>query len=624
MKLRNIFFAIVSALLVFAGCVKEEPTSLAEISLDKTYISIPAAGGDAVMTVTATENWNFIKDLPAWLTASAVSGGQGETKVTFHAGATEGGREQEIQIQCGTNIQYCIVRQGSFEVFPATIAEALAAPDGKNFKLTGAIVEWYSNAEQYGNYYIEDETGRILIYGTADKDGKFKNYPVKSWGLELGDVVTIEGPRGNYKGDPQMVDVVITKLVKSLLKIDVNEVSAPVEGMEFTVKAAYKGNGVFVSPGAEWISLQGMDYVQGVATKLVPNPADTAVITFKVLPNEGDARKAVVEISSASGKDASTQTVTVSQSGSDVTVSQIIAANKGDVVKSKSSLVVARTTKGFVISDGEKAVYVYDNGANAVAVGDMVVIKGSKTTYNGVPEVEKVSEVTVQSSGNAVTYPMAQAVNGHALTYKPAEAEYITIYGKLKLSGNYYNVELEGVDKAVKMGSIVYPAAELDAASFADKDIMITGYFNGLSGSDKYLNVIATSIKEYTAGAPGTVTNPYKASDIAALLGGGTKVNDPVYVVGKVSKVQSPFSVEYGTSIFWISDDGEFKNDPVKDFEAYSVWYLGAKTWVEGYGNIAVGDEVVLYGNVTYYAKNKVAETSSKKAYVYSINGSVK
>ena len=49
MKLRNIFFAIVSALLVFAGCVKEEPTSLAEISLDKTYISIPAAGGDAVM-----------------------------------------------------------------------------------------------------------------------------------------------------------------------------------------------------------------------------------------------------------------------------------------------------------------------------------------------------------------------------------------------------------------------------------------------------------------------------------------------------------------------------------------------------------------------------------------------
>ena len=624
MKLRNIFFAIVSALLVFAGCVQPEPTSLAEISLDKTYLSIPAGGGDAVVTVNATENWNFINALPEWLSASALAGGAGETKITFRAGATEGGREQEIQIQCGNNIQYCIVRQGSFEVFPATIKEALEAPDGKSFNLTGTIVEWYSNAEKYGNYYIEDETGRILIYGTADKDGKFANNPVASWGLELGDVVTVEGPRGNYQGSPQMVNVTIVKLKKALLQIDVNEFVAPVEGDEFTVKAAYKGNGVFVSPGADWISLQSMDYVQGVATKLVPNPADTAVITFKVLPNDGDARKATVELTSAAGGESSSQTISVSQSGSDVTVSQIIAAEKGDVVKSKPSLVVARTTKGFVISDGEKAVYVYDSGANTVAVGDMVVVKGSKTVYNGVPEVEKVSEVTVQSSGNTVTYPRAQAVNGHALTYKPAEAEFITIYGTLKVSGNYFNVELEGVDKNVKMGSVVYPVADLNAASFDGKSVMITGYFIGLSGSDKYLNVIATSIKEYTAGAPGTFSNPYKPSDIAPILGAGTKIDDPVYVVGKVSKIQSQFSQSYGTAIFWISDDGAFKSDPLQDFEAYSVWYLENKSWVEGDKTVALGDEVVLYGNVTYFARDKVAETSSKKAYVYSINGAVK
>ena len=182
MKLRNIFFAIVSGLLLFTGCQIEEPSSLENISLDKTYLSIPAAGGDAVVTVTATDSWvlnksvvtgtykdengktqNIYDQLPAWLTASVVSGGAGETKVTFHADASEAGREQEIQIACGTQIQYLIVRQGSFDVAEAKIEEALKAPDGKSFKLTGTIVEWYQNAERYGNYYIEDETGRILI-----------------------------------------------------------------------------------------------------------------------------------------------------------------------------------------------------------------------------------------------------------------------------------------------------------------------------------------------------------------------------------------------------------------------------------------------------------------------------
>ena len=333
MKLRNIFFAIVSALVVFAGCVKEEPASLANISLDKTYLSIPAAGGEAVMTINATENWNFIKnivtgtykdedgktqniygEIPAWLTATAVSGGAGETRITFRAEASEAAREQEIQIACGEQIQYFIVRQGSFEVFDAKIEEALKAPDGKSFKLTGTVTEWYQNAEIYGNFYITDETGTILIYGLADKDGKFANKPLASWGIELGDIVTIEGPRGNYKGSPQMVNVTLSKLVKSLISID-GEASfnAPKEGGEIVVRAPYKGKGVFVSVDQPWVSLADMEYVPGVASKLVPNPADTAVVTFTVLPNEADSRTASITLTSASDDQSSAQTVTVSQ-----------------------------------------------------------------------------------------------------------------------------------------------------------------------------------------------------------------------------------------------------------------------------------------------------------------------
>ena len=41
----------------------------------------------------------------------------------------------------------------------------------------------------------------------------------------------------------------------------------------------------------------------------------------------------------------------------------------------------------------------------------------------------------------------------------------------------------------------------------------------------------------------------------------------------------------------------------------------------EGDKQIALGDEVVLKGQLTYYAKNNVYETSSKKASLYSLNG---
>ena len=101
--------------------------------------------------------------------------------------------------------------------------------------------------------------------------------------------------------------------------------------------------------------------------------------------------------------------------------------------------------------------------------------------------------------------------------------------------------------------------------------------------------------------------------------------NDDVYVKGKVSKVQSAFSEKYHTAIFWISDDGVFNDDLTKDFEAYSVYWLGNQEWTEGMGQVEVGDEVVLCGKLTKYTdKNKgttTYETSSKKAYVYSING---
>ncbi|MBO4446777.1 MAG: hypothetical protein J5764_01480 [Bacteroidales bacterium] len=628
MKLYRLFIALATSLCIFAACEKEGATSLDSIQLDKTYLSITADGGDAVLTINAKEAWAFAKDivvkdkdgnnvyteLPTWLTASTLSGEAGETKVTFHADAIDGGREQELHILVGELTQYLLVRQGSLAPVKATCKEVIAGADGKTFTVTGTVTDIENTT--YGNWWLVDETGKIYIYGTLDKDGQEKKFA--SLGIENGDQITVQGPKTTYGEKIELVNVTVIELIKSLIKVDTESVTIDKEGGEFTVKAAYKGNGVFVNPSADWIVLNTMDYVAGVPTKIVPNPADTAIISFKVNPNVEAARTGEVKLVSGS----SSAVVAVGQAGMDLTIAEIIAAAKGDIVTSKPAIVTAKTSAGFVIADDKNAVYVYDNAANDVKIGDEVVVKGSKTVYNGVPEIEKITGVTVNASGKTVTYPLAKNVTGYATEYTATEAEYITICGKLSVSGKYYNVALEGVNSSTKQGSITSP--EAGVADFNGKDIIITGYFNGLSGGGKYLNVIATSITEYTPGAKGTVSNPYGALELAALLAGGTKIEECVYVSGKVSKLVNAFGTQFGNGTFWISDDGTYnETDPTKNFEAYQVYYLGAKWWAEGDSQVAVGDEVVLYGNVTYYAKYKTPETSSKKAYLYSLNGKV-
>ncbi len=84
-------------------------------------------------------------------------------------------------------------------VVKATVEEFLnAAEDATIYELTGTIKGTYNT--EYGNFYLEDATGEVLIYGIVD--GGEKCYT--SLGLKDGDTVTIQGARTSYNGTPQM------------------------------------------------------------------------------------------------------------------------------------------------------------------------------------------------------------------------------------------------------------------------------------------------------------------------------------------------------------------------------------------------------------------------------------
>ena len=98
-------------------------------------------------------------------------------------------------------------------VTPATCAEVLAGTDGTVYRVTGKCVEIANTV--YGNWYLEDATGKIYIYGTLDKDGNAgKNNSIDVWGIEVGDELTVEGERTTYKETVELKNVKVIEIKK--------------------------------------------------------------------------------------------------------------------------------------------------------------------------------------------------------------------------------------------------------------------------------------------------------------------------------------------------------------------------------------------------------------------------
>lgn len=450
MKLRYLIPSFIALVAMFVSCSENnDPTYLDEVKLSSSYVAIPQEGGQTAIKVTATSDWQLEKvfavttknannenvtnyyETPAWLKVSKVSGAAGETELTFSAEKTLDGRTCELLLTCGGKTQRINVIQGLSAVSDASVKEVLEGIMGKTYRVKGTISAWYSNYEQYGNMYITDETGTLLIYGMADKNGTLKNYPVKSWGLEIGDEITVEGILGEYKGTPQLVDVILVKLNKSLIKVDelkigdeVSDGKLPTEGGEVTAYITCKGNGVSVEipeDAKNWISISSVN----------PNS-----VTFRVLPNEGDFRKTTITFSTSDGKKNYTAQTVISQEpkpdvpGSEAkpfTVAEAIAKCKeiGSTASEQlyfakgkiSSIKEVSTSYGnatFNISDdGQDANFITCYRANSIggakftsedeiSVGDEVLICGKLVNYNNeTPQFAQGCYIVSIKKGNA-------------------------------------------------------------------------------------------------------------------------------------------------------------------------------------------------------------------------------
>ena len=173
-----------------------------------------------------------------------------------------------------------------------------------------------------------------------------------------------------------------------------------------------------------------------------------------------------------------------------LTIAEVLAAGAGEAAT--KGTVVATYARGFLMNDGTGSILVYLNSAPSVTAGDAVNVSGTTSMYGGLLQFAAGS--TVEKTGTAtVNHPTATVMDGAAMdAYLTAPAiKYVEYTGTLTISGNYYNVAVEGATTAI--GSIQYPNTGLVTAT-SGSVVKVTGYTIGVSSS-KYVNTMAVKVE---------------------------------------------------------------------------------------------------------------------------------
>ena len=426
MKLKYFIPSLVAVVAaIFTGCSKDnDPTYLDAIKVSQSYVALSTAGGSAEIDLTTKGNWEFEKNFkvttkdaegkdvvnyyatPTWLKVDQESGAAGENKLVFTATAGEG-RSCELVISCNGEEQRINVIQGVVTISTATCAEVLAGPDSKTYQVTGVVTSIANTT--YGNWYLNDGTGEVYIYGTLDKNGGTKNFA--SWGLEVGDQITVQGPKTTYNGTVELVDVTVVKIVKSLIKVDsltvdgVQNSTLPVEGGEITAHLTCKGSGVGVE-----IPSDAKDWLGVVSSTAGAKPT----VTFYAKNNEGGDRETTVTFKTTDGSKEYTSQATISQKGAIVecSIADFLAASVGNTQYRLTGVItkIAKAEYGNIyIKDYSGETYVYGVGAKGdfeklgLKVGDVITLVGKRGEYKGTAQMTgaqceksiKVTEVSI-------------------------------------------------------------------------------------------------------------------------------------------------------------------------------------------------------------------------------------
>lgn len=212
MKHFRIFLLSLACLLVWNSCTKPgtEPDPIdvpATISVDKVALDFYASGGETQIQLKASHDWVAVCD--DWISLSA-SSGAGYTGYQFLTVSV--GKNESTEARQG-NIEFSLVGKENRRVSINVNQEGAvpAIPIAEFCKKKVNDTEWYVlrgtitsiEGTDYGNFYIKDDTGEILVYGMTSAKLGTNDHSFEKLGLKEGDVLTLSSLRSEYKGVAQ-------------------------------------------------------------------------------------------------------------------------------------------------------------------------------------------------------------------------------------------------------------------------------------------------------------------------------------------------------------------------------------------------------------------------------------
>ena len=456
MKLRYIFTALAAAALAFVGC-QEEERFLDEVQVSQSTIALDVAGDVDTLTVTANGPWEIV-GAPEWLTVSPAAGEAGTHEVTFTAEATEETREATLYLNIADvqQVLYVLQMAEKVETPLSTCAEANAGETGKRYRIKGTVTGIANDL--YGNMYITDETGTVYVYGTLYQ-GKEKEFA--KHGIEVGDIVVVEGPQSPYNGSPQLKNVDVISIEKSLIKLEkvFPAEALPLDGGVATALLSVKEGDVevVIPEDATWLTAGEPEALGGMVS-----------VELTAAPNEGGARSTTVTFKVNVNDKDYVAMATIEQLGaiSEVTVAEFIAAAEGtalfEITGKISKITSAYNEKygniSFNLMDATGEVAVFRMSCEgiadpaAISEGDVVTVQGVRASYKDAPQVGEGSICvnyvgsTVATVAEFLAQPVA-ADKWYKLTGKIANLK-SDVYGNFDLVDETGSVYVYGVTAA--------------------------------------------------------------------------------------------------------------------------------------------------------------------------------
>lgn len=301
----------------------------------------------------------------------------------------------------------------------------------------------------------------------------------------------------------------------------------------------------------------------------------------------------------------------------EATVAEALAAASNTLVTVKGQA-VAMTTGGAVIADETGFIYYY--GKPEFNLGDAVTVTGPVTAYGGFNQFSAQNEGTtiVAGENSEVTYPEAVVMDGAAMDawFANPVHQYVTVSGQLNISGNYYNLNVEGATKAV--GSLVYPTEEITAAVANGDDVTITGYAVYTSGG-KYVNIVVTNVTVNTQAElkdpSNTIETAYTVAEARNLIDKADEydLSKEVYVKGIITEIKSLDVSKWERAQYFIADEAGAENTLL----VYNGYYLNGEPFTNN-DAIKAGDEVIVLGSLTLYGTTYEMNQNNK---IVSLNG---